>query len=159
MQFTIMYTGSNISGRLLYSADECSFVFQADGLPYAITTIQLNDLQLAVNAEGRVLYPWGYCPLIRFAETKHIPPPSRSGTLLIQFVDDLIPGVTVRLINESGWPVAINRQEGWVCLGDPLPPQCCEVVEFASSAVAVLSEGKILALWLKPSIIHKIAHS
>ena len=158
MQFEVAYTEPGLAGRLSYLAEEYSFVFQADELPRAVTTIQLNTLQLAVSDRGRILYPWGYCPLIRFAPTEFLPPPCHSGALSVLSNEELVPGVAVRLNSESGWLVAINRQQGWVCIGDPIPPRPNEAVEFANSAVAVLAKGMLTALWLRPSLLPRDTH-
>lgn len=150
MKFEIIYSDTVPDGRLIYVPDEYSFDFIVENRPNAEHTIQLNTLQLAVDGDGRVHYPWGYCPLIRYEVTEHVPPSSRGGTLSVECVDDFVPGIAVALHNDSGWPVAINRQEGWVCLGDSSVPKLWEAVEFANSTVAVLSDGKLIALWLRP---------
>jgi len=150
MQFEIICSDIVSDGQLIYVPEDYSFDYNAENRHGAEYTIQLDTLQLAVDGDGRVLYPWGYCPLIRFAVTEHIPPSSRRGILVVECADNFIPGISVGLHNDAGWPVAINRQEGWVCIGDPSVPELCEAVEFANSAVAVLSEGKLVALLLRP---------
>lgn len=150
MRFEIAHCSSVINGELHYVADEYSFAFTPLEQLAEFTTLQLNSLQLSVNEFGRVLYPWGYCPLVRAATTEFTPPPFRAGELYSRHGGDYVPGVTVQVGRRADWLVSRNVKSNWICLGDPEPQGGGVAVEFASSSVAVVAEGGLVALWLKP---------
>src|SRR5438045_2304484 len=82
MQFRIVAGEPCVPGQLGYSSEDHSFIFRSESLPPAVTTLQINTLQLSVNEEGQVLYVWGYCPLFRFQATAMLPPQSTQGHLV-----------------------------------------------------------------------------
>ena len=149
MRFRIVAGEPCVRGQLVYCAEEYSFDFTSEELPYAITTLQINELQLAVNDEGRVLYVWGYCPLLRYEITESSPPPWVKGQLFAELDRELIPGVSER-VGDGRWPLSINPNNGWVCLGGASLQVDVVAVEFAQSCVAVLSNGTLVSLWLHP---------
>lgn len=150
MQFRIVPGEPCVLGQLGYLAEDHSFTFRDEELPYAVTTLQVNTLQLWVNEEGRVLYVWGYCPLFRFQVTESSPPRSVQGQLFVKLDEEIVPGVSKQVNVETAWPLSINPNNGWVCLGDPSLQADFATVEFAQSCVAVLRDGTLASLWLRP---------
>lgn len=109
-------------------------------------SLLVNDLQLEIDDEGRVLYVWGFCPHTSWSPASVKPPPARRATLTAEIPDDLAPGTSMRISKER-WPVHVDQQTGWVRVGT-----CDEgdVVEFVPGVRACLSEGNLVCLWLRP---------
>ena len=59
----------------------------------------------------------------------------------------VIPGVSHRLTEPSAWPILVNPQSGWICIGDPEVSEPFESVEFASDTIAVLKDGALRDPW------------
>lgn len=155
MRFRIEASPLICSGDLTYVADDYSFQFQSATCDDTFTSIVVNDLQLEINEDGRVLYVWGLCPHTSWLDASLTPPPSHPGILTAIIRQELIPGVSIRLTPPGRWPVFADRQTGWVCLGDSHPPDNVETVEFATSSLAILKHGELEAIWLQPQKLPK----
>lgn len=151
MEFVVGAAWEDSGCRLVYRESEHSFDVEmrpAGG----VTSLLVNDLQLEIDQEGVVLYPWGLCPRTAWDETDASPPRYSKGTLIAQTGREIVPGVSIRISGPVGWSVYLNKQSGWVCIGDPKPSvNETNAVEFAPGCVAVLSDGSLIALWLHPS--------
>jgi len=152
MIFRIDYNKVGLRGRVIYRPDEFSFDFQ----PYypGGTSLLINSLQLEVDWKGRVLYAWGYCPHVTWERTNEPVPDFAPGVL--RFLSDgrLIPGVSIPITPDGGWPVSVNVQTGWVHIGTYSPAVMgAEVVEFASDSVAAIVGGRLVSVWLRPETL------
>lgn len=76
---------------------------------------------------------------------KSTKPQSRLGILNV--VDDLEPGFAYK-VDEGGFPMSVNVQTGWICVGDP--EKRGNAVEFMNNSIAVIdNSGHFISLWLK----------
>ena len=134
--------------RLLYRRAEYSF--DVDPRPEdAAASLSLNEVELEIDARGRVLCVTGYCPYLTWLETSLSPPPFASGGLAAIIPEGVQAGASIDLDADIvRWPVYLNR-EGWVCVGNPAE-RGDEAVGFAPGSVAVLSRRYLVALWLHP---------
>ena len=139
------------TGDLTYIPDDYSFQFRPLNCEDAITSIVVNDLQLQVNANGRVLWAVGLCPHTSWLDASLAPPPAYPGLLIAMVQEELVPGVSLRLTSPGGWPMYADPRSGWVSLGDPERSEGEETVEFATSSLAVLRSGELAAIWLHPN--------
>jgi hypothetical protein len=149
MRFEVNPRLEPIEVSVVYKSDEYSFSVETNfALPPAFTSVQVNEVQLELDREGRVLYADGYCPHTGWSEMQSNPPGARRGGL---FVRDILfaAGVSIRISKER-WPVGMNQQTGWVCIGEQLQLGASCAVEFAADSIAVLEGGSLKALWLKP---------
>jgi hypothetical protein len=139
-----------LRGTLVYREDEYSFDTEPRS-ENGVASLLLNDVQLEVDEEGRVLYVWGLCAHTAWAETDTEAPPAQPGVLRAAGIT-LAAGISKRINNNDPWPATVNRRGRWVCLGDPeiRTGQC---VSFAPGSRAVLLDGEIKALWLHPKQI------
>lgn len=150
MRFTINPKGVTEQRSLVYNADDYSF----DTIPTlheADLTLALNRLNLTVY-EGRVAQVWGLCSYNQWTGTNQEVPNFSKGSL--EFAEDREPGFSYR-VNNDDWPMFVNAQKGWVCIGD------CgaqgDAVEFMTGCVAVLDEdSSLVSLWLKPAQLPKL---
>ncbi len=113
------------------------------------TSVLINDLQLEIDHESKILYVWGYCPLIKYEETREFPRGCKNYTLVALLDKPQVLGVSHRLNENKRWPIYLNKERGWVCIGNPMT-MGKEMVEFAPQCVATIESGEIIALWLKP---------
>jgi hypothetical protein len=107
------------------------------------TSIMINDLQLEIDHEGRIMYVWGLCPLIKYEETDEAPKNYKFNSLVALLDKPPIPGISYRLNEKERWPIYINKKKGWVCLGNP-EVKNKQLIEFAPNCIATL-ENRSLA--------------
>lgn len=148
MKFKIEETKKDQNFSLLYRSEEYSF----DVEPFlggGVTSILVNDLQLEIDELGRVLYVWGYCPLIIYQEIDVIPKNYKTKSLIVLLDEPPMPGISSRLNKKERWPIYINKKEGWVCLGNKeIEGQL--LIEFAPDCVATVDNHELIGVWLHP---------
>ncbi len=155
MKFLINEPQKDQNFSLVYREEDYSFdVEPLDGS--GDTSIMINELQLEIDHDGKIIYVWGYCPLIKCQETDEYPKKYQSQSLVAILDKPPILGISYRLNEKERWPIYINKKKGWVCIGDPklLGEQS---IEFVPNCVAVLDKQEIVAIWLKPKNLPKLA--
>jgi len=141
--------GEPISGRLLYQRSESSF----DVVPKparGVASLLVNDIQIEIDEDGRLVYVWGFCPQESWASAIIQPREAVVGRLRYEGAA-VVAGVSRRLNAGKPWMVLHDRVSRWLCIGDHLSEG--EPVAFAPRAVAMLNCGEIKALWLRPEIV------
>jgi len=153
MRFEIQPSDEVLDISVIYRPEEYAFGIEHrhGRIISPFTSIQVNELQLQLDEQGRVLYADGYCPHLGWSETKANPPSAHRGVLLVRDLD-LVAGVSIALTT-SRWPVSVNRTTGWVCIGEYLPSKGSGAVEFANKSIAVVERGLLKSIWLKPIIL------
>lgn len=148
MKFLIQeYTNPNFE-LVYYQEDGHSF----DVEPFVgggFTSIVIDTLQLEIDDEGKILYVWGYCPLIDYKDIATFPKHYKSNSLIAILDKPPIPGVSQSINKKELWPIFINKKEGWVCIGDP-KLEGKELIQFAPDCVAALVNQEMKAVWLHP---------
>ncbi len=109
----------------------------------------INDLQLEIDHEGKIMYAWGLCPLIAYKKTDQFPYGYKAGSLVALLDKPPVLGISYRLNEDRRWPIYINRKEGWVCLGNPETKDKL-LIEFAPNSVATINREELIAVWLHP---------
>lgn len=72
----------------------------------------------------------------------------------LKVTDNLAYGLSYR-IREENFPVFVNPQSGWVCIGDP--KRTGQTVEFINNCIAVIDNNQeFVSLWLKPQSLPDI---
>ncbi len=138
------------NASLTYSKEWGSFGTEPlSALDVGITSILINYLQLEIDDEGKILYVWGYCPLVHYQETDETPQQYIPCGLQVILDKEIIPGISTRLNEGNPWPVYINHTTGWVCLGNPVTKNVT-MLEFAPDSIATLQGDQIIAVWLQP---------
>ncbi len=152
--FSVGEAGSCVEGTLVYVPTDYAFDFRVTVGPNEYSSIQINSLQLAIDYDGTVLYAYGYCPLLKYHETDLVPPAlNRAARLFASSETEWIPGIAQTIGGPTSWPIWINRNCGWVCLGDPGYEESVEAIEFAPDSIAVLNGTKLVAVWLRPKAL------
>lgn len=153
MKFIIEYN-NNVEQRILtYLSDDYSF----DMEPVVLTVnfdVVLNKINLAVVGDNKkIVQIWGFCPYGSWIKTNYSVPSYKKGLLKVK--DELEPGFSYGINNED-WPIYVNKQAGWVCIGNP--KKTGSAVEFINNCVAVVgNDGDLISLWLKPQILPTIS--
>lgn len=151
--FTVAPYRAAQSGQLVYRRDEYSFATVAKANGRGISVV-INEVQLFIDDENRVIYVSGYCPYQGWNQTALSPPTySRANLMVVDFNATNIPTGMAFGLNDSAsrWPVYVNP-EGWVCIGDSFE-RGGQAIEFVPSCVAVLIDNRLVALWLHPIIL------
>ena len=150
MKFIVEY-GDTIEQRLLtYIPEECSFDMEPIVSKIDFELI-LNKLSLSVVDNG-VIQLWGFCGFDKSMKSNYKVPKYRSGVLKVEH--SLEYGFAYG-INDEDFPVYVNAQTGWVCIGEP--EKLGNAVEFINNCVAVIGNDKeFISIWLKPKSLPKI---
>lgn len=133
---------------LVYRSEDYSFdVEPLDGT--GDTSILINDLQLEIDHEGKIMYVWGLCPLIKYETTHEFPIKYKTGSLVAVLDKPPVLGVSYRLNEGRRWLIYINKEKGWICLGNPAIKDK-QLIEFAPNCVATMEGHELIAVWLHP---------
>ena len=135
------------AGTLVYRAGEYALATEPN--PGSFTSLLVNDVHIEVDEDGCALSVWGLCPHPSWIPHALSPPPARESGLKAKGAAALVPGVGIRLNPRHRWSVFVDRASGWLCLGDHDAP-VVDAYRFAPGAVAVLRDGHLVALWLRP---------
>ncbi|MDR1199328.1 MAG: hypothetical protein LBK94_10040 [Prevotellaceae bacterium] len=147
MEFTIEYTGSSEQKTLIYREDEFSFDMEP-WIPGLDFEIAINTLTLTI-IDGKVTQFNGFCGLNRTMKANYTVPQSQKGELRVLHPERYWDKSGTHGINKEDWPVYVNIQTGWVCIGNP--ERKGNAVEFINNCVAVIDDGReFISLWLKP---------
>ena len=142
------YDGKRVLGRLIYHRSQRSF--DVEPRPErGVASLLINDIQIEMDDEGRLIYVWGLCPHESWTRATLAPPSAKTGRLHY-FGGEVVPGVSERLNVSNRWGVINDISSCWMCIGDENAQG--EGIEFAPGAVAVLKEEHLVALWLRPEI-------
>lgn len=148
MKFLIQEPQEDQSFSLVYRPEDYSFdIEDLDGT--GDSSIMINDLQLEIDYEGKIMYVWGLCPLIIYEETNEFPFEYKTASLIALLDKPPILGISYRLNEDHRWPIYINKKKGWVCIGNP-QIQNKLLIEFAPNCVAAIKGETLVAVWLHP---------
>ncbi len=88
MKFIIQEPQEDQNFSLVYRDEDYSFDREPhDGTGF--TSIMINDLQLEIDEEGKIIYVWGLCPLIKYEKINEYPTRYKAGSL-VALLDELI---------------------------------------------------------------------
>lgn len=132
---------------LIYTYEEYSF-YKSRVSNELNFTLYVNYIGLMVGQKNYVESLDGFCPYGSWISINLVVPEYKKGLLKVEA--DVEPGFSYR-INDFEWPAYMN-QEKWVCIGNPQATG--ETLEFLQDCVAVVNEGTLKSLWLKPTFIH-----
>jgi hypothetical protein len=140
------YDGRPIPGQLIYRYSEHSFDVEPQPRR-GVTSLLVNDLQIEIDEDGRLMYVWGLCSYQSWVQGSVDVPAAKSGCL--HYVDkEVIPGVSRRLNSEKHWAVTYDAKNGWLWIGAEIVQD--KIMAFAPGAVAALRHGELTGLWLHP---------
>lgn len=148
MKFLIQEPQEDQNFSLVYRTEDYSFdVEPLDGS--GDTSIMINDLQLEIDHEGKIMYVWGLCPLIEYKETDEAPKRYKTHSLVALLDKPPSLGISYRLNEDCRWPIYINKKKEWVCLGNSKIKDE-QLIEFAPNCIATMDGQELIAIWLHP---------
>lgn len=152
MKFIITYENIALNGQAQYLKDECSFFYEPwNDVDFSIL-IGYGYNSLDVKSErGRVLQVTGINPNYNWIEKELFTPISQRGILTVLFDEKHQQGTGVQYAND--WQTYFCRKTGWVCIGNPDCNSESESVEFAQNSVAVIDNGQLSSIWIKPQFV------
>lgn len=152
MKFLIDYSGRIENKELFYNVEDASFDTEPSSL-YINFDIVINKINLTVvDDDNRIVQLWGVFGYNEWIKANYNPPSSKIGILKI--VDNLKNGLAYR-INHYDYPIYVNVNTGWICIGTP--EKKGNAVEFINNCIAVIDEkNEFVSLWLKPKIFSSI---
>ncbi len=136
-----------INGELMYIEKENLFDF----VPVLNNDIilLLGYIHIGVDSNTMKLQQiWGLSSKFSWVEKRLGIPNSKKGEVIVN--EDIDPGLTKRIANSFEYGVSYDKVSGWICIGDYNVLHEDISVEFAKNTVAVIADGVLKALWLKP---------
>jgi hypothetical protein len=150
MKFIIESCNSIEERLLTYISEECSFDMEPIVSKMDFELI-VNKLSLTVIDE-KIIQLWGFCGLGEWMKSNYQVPEYKKGILKVEH--NLEFGFAYG-INDEEFPVYVNVQTGWVCIGNP--EKRGDAVEFINNCIAVIDDNKeFVSLWLKPKSLPNI---
>lgn len=121
-------------------------------------SVLVNDLDVHLDAEGRVLSIDGYAPRESWNSTTATPPSAEEGIVLVR-PSGRIRGASRRLETQTRWPFYFNELAGWLCVGQPIAEARSKAVRVAPDTVLVLTGSELRAIWLHVRPLDSISAS
>ncbi len=152
MRFIITYENMVFNGQAQYLKDEHSFFYDPwNDVNFSVLIAQgYNSLDMKLET-GRVLQVTGINPDYNWVEKELVTPAFQRGTLTVLFDEKHQKGSGVQYVND--WQTYFDRRTGWVCIGDPHCSSEKRCVEFAENSVAVIDDGQLSSIWIKPQFV------
>jgi hypothetical protein len=144
---------SEDDSKLVYRESEHSFdvLGRAAG---GISSLLVEDLNLELDDQGRVLYAWGLCPRTQWVQASLRPPRAERRKLLVTSGAPETPGTSRRLGAGGHWSALVSNDGAWVCIANSPAEEEQEAVEFMPGAIAVLDHlNRLKALWLRLDLV------
>lgn len=137
------------SGSLIYCREENSFDFVPSN--NADILLLVGYLQIGVDSETMTVQQvWGFQPFESWIKKTLNVPNFIAGELMVE--GDIVPGMSYRIEGSENWIAQFDSKSGWVCIGESEKVESASFIKFADNTIAVINEGKLKALWLKPKI-------
>lgn len=150
MKFEIINVLNKHIGKVVYISKEntfdYSFNFSTD------ITIMIAYLNIAIDSNTMELkYVWGFSPIESWIETTLQKP--KTIRMNIKLAKNCEPGCSYRLDSDTPWKSYYDKNSGWYCIGDPYWENGYDCIEFANDSVAMIYNGYLKSIWLKPEFI------
>ena len=152
MKFLIEYTTIIESKSLTYDIEDCSFDTEPS-VQWINFDVVVNKLNLtAVADDNKIVQLWGFCEYKEWIKSNYEVPPHKIGFLKVA---DKLEGGFAYSISKDDFPVFVNVQTGWVCIG--APKKKSNAIEFINNCVAVIDDDEqFVSLWLRPQSLPQL---
>jgi hypothetical protein len=146
-----------INGEVIYSEEEYSFCINnlkefhfSHGVSSNRTSLCIATLQIEVDlVSGRLLYPWGYFPLLSAYKKKLNLVTWQQGNVYVN-TEKMEKGVSIRIPYSDSWPVFKDIETGWICIGTDEINNDLDFICFFENTVFVFKNNIPVALWIRP---------
>ena len=144
MRFSIQKNISHVKGIAKYIRSEYSFDFEPT--QSSSYDVLVGDLTISFDVDLNAKQVWGYNPNLGWIDEKLSLPTAVQGTLnLANEIDN-----PQRIDGSKEWKTYYDSCTGWVCIGISNKERNDLAVEFATNTIAVLNDGNLKAIWIKP---------
>lgn len=146
MRFICDTTKSSCNGKVIYNIIEKSFDF----IPYRNTDIimLIGYIQLGFDSETFEFQQlWGLSPYEKWDEGNVRVPEATQGKLY--FSDDLLPGMTYRVVEADNWKNIYDTSVGWFYYGNGKIGKNCYNIVIGDNVIATIDEGLLCAIYIK----------
>lgn len=152
MRFIVTYENIVFNGEAQYLKDEYSFFYDPwNDVNFSILIENgYNSLDVKLK-NGRVLQVTGINPNYNWIEKELVAPVFQQGILTVLFDEKCQEGTGIQYA--SDWKTYFNYKTGWVCIGNPECNTESKSVEFAKNSVAVIDNGQLSSIWIRPQFI------
>jgi hypothetical protein len=136
------------NNSLIYRPEDYSFAVTPvpDG---SHTSVLFDDLNLELNAAGKVISIWGLCPHTRWKESVLIPPQAEFGEVIFVPDSPLARGISVQLNKEKYLTVLVDKTSGWIhVIGDGTVASNIKILD--GIIFGLTQQGNLCEIWLKP---------
>jgi hypothetical protein len=150
MKFIIHSEKINEAVYVIYRQKEHSFD-TLNNSSHGFSSVLLNEINLEVDETLRVISVWGLSSYEEWIIAE-FPVPSSRIQVSLEIVEDIIPGVSIRIHPDNGgrWPIYVSPDRAWICIGNkPLPTD--SAIQFLSNAMAVLKNNMISCVLIQLS--------
>jgi len=148
MKFVWQPTDHIVDYGVRYVVDDYAFDRTNDWAMGGGSSVLVNFLSLEMDQDGTLRYIWGYCPDLSWIDSELEPPETVAGIIEVKGLD-IVPGCSYSLVEPVEWPIFVDRDRGWICVGSR-EWRAYTSVEFSVGCVAVLDGDDLVAVWLKP---------
>lgn len=147
MRFEIVRRNVLLPSRILmYRPNEFSFNVEPINAD-SFTSVLLNDLNIELDALGRIIGTGGLCPHTTWKKETLLPPNSTSGEVIFTADGPLTKGVSFRLNAQGRWPALVDLPSKQLCLRGP--GTTCTSTEILPGVIVDLTDrGDLCSLWL-----------
>ena len=156
-KFITIDDGEITAGELLYRKAEFSLDYIQRGMTNIETySLSINTLQIEVDFYNkRLLYVWGYFPLLHSENGRLVLPNYRLGG--VRLISDIFPkkGMAYDLLVDIPWIKCFDIDSGWMYFGSSqyINDQPDVSIKFASDTIISLVDEMVVALWMRPKIV------
>lgn len=148
-RFKVNSTDNIHAGSLIYCKGENSFDFVPSN--NADILFLVGYLHIGVDSETMTAQQvWGLQPYESWIKKTLSIPDFIKGQLMVE--GDILPGMSYRIEGSENWISQFDSQTGWVCIGESEKVKSDSFIKFADNTIAVINEGKLKSIWLKPKV-------
>ncbi len=150
MKLLLEFNSVKNNKTLNYITNEYSFDMEPS-IQEANFAILINNIELTVDKNDFIVQVSGFCPHTTWIKSNYHIQNYKNGK--IKVLNTLKSGFSYR-INKNELPVYFNDKEGWICVGNP--DKLGQGIEFINCCVAIVEQGELISLWLKPRILGQL---
>jgi len=149
LAFRVLKSDACYVGAPKYDLEEEGFVFEPWGDASFSVMLGAAYVSLDIAAENGIAYYVSGCSPKRLWISQRLSTPdSTKGQLQVTSDTAFQRGTATDY--RQGWQTFFDTSTGWICMGDRNEKKDCEVVEFGTNTLAVVKNGELKAVWVKP---------
>ncbi|MEV6068410.1 hypothetical protein AB0L82_17800 [Nocardia sp. NPDC052001] len=118
-----------------------------------VTSIAIVYLQIEVDIESRrALYAWGLHSNTNWIAERLDPVGALPSIVRVYAEPDLLPGVSIRIGDNTEWSTSYDESSGWVCIAR-VDLSVDLLGEIATGTLLGFADGELASVWIRPSMI------